>query len=148
MAFVFRLEKYLKLRRMEEERSKIELGKKISARSSKEEELKVAYQDVIKSSEDRLLRLTKGENLARLNPFFISEDMALGARKKREEELGKIQQEVDDLTAEFVKARGKVKSLENIRDKQEFVYRREMNRKEQNELDELHSIRKYGKKGL
>jgi hypothetical protein len=121
------------------------LGKKIMAQNEKQMELERITKDVYSASEEKILMLTQGEKVAKMIPFFVGEDMATAARKKRESDLIAIGEKIGELTGDFVKIRGKVKSLENIRGKRQSAYQRMENRKEQNELEELYNIRKSGK---
>lgn len=134
--FKFKLEGLLKVRKFNEERIKTELGHLQVMLENKKKE--IANEEKILGdsfgAQDALLRGGVNGNEIRFFPMYIE-----GKRQKIEqlkEELAGISEAVEEKREEWVKARGDVKVIDRLKEKELLAYKKEMNKKENKKLEE------------
>ncbi|MCR9205933.1 MAG: flagellar export protein FliJ [Halobacteriovoraceae bacterium] len=147
--FKFKLEGLLKLRHFKEEQLKVELGKinsdiqKTKARIIElEDHMKNAYE----SQEDILSTNTTGQ-MARFFPYFIQakrEDI-----KNQENLLYSLERRYQLKLKEVSIAMGEAKVISKMKDKEKDTWKKEKDKKEQAEIEEVISMRrKFKEEGL
>jgi flagellar FliJ protein len=129
--FNFNLEKILQLRQFKEEECKLELGKAISLLNSIENKIKETAVKKHSAARERFN-----------NPLeMLSWDKYIVRLEKEAEALANqaAQQEivVEEKRTLYMEAQKNLKTLENLKEKKQKLYRREMLKNEINEVDDL-----------
>jgi len=135
--FKFKLDGLLKVREFKEKKLKTELGEILSEIHEVENNISQMMKEIdetYKSQEDFLASPTTGE-MAQFFPQFIKnrkEDI-----KNKENLLFALQKRYDAKLVELAQAKGQVKVIENLKDKKKTEHKKEIEKKQQEELDEF-----------
>lgn len=134
--FKFKLEAVLKLRRLEEEKCKMEVGR-LQVAINKYEDMILDNNESIKISYDSHEEaLEKGMSAQELqfHPYFVSGKKAhIDAIQA---EIRRLEYEKKRKVEELSMLRGKVKVFEKMREKELSKFKKEANKKEYMELEE------------
>lgn len=139
--FKFKLEGLLKLRHFKEEKLKVELGRinrdiqRTKGRISElEEHIKNAY-----ASQEKVMETSTAGQMARFFPYFIQakrEDI-----KNQENLLFSLERKYQAKLREVSIAMGESKVISNMKDKELEGWKKEKEKKEQAEIEEVLSMR-------
>jgi flagellar FliJ protein len=140
--FKFKLDGLLKVREFKEKKLKTELGEILTEIQEVEESISVMHRDIedsYKSQEDFLKSPTTGQ-MAQFFPRFIKtrkDDI-----KNKENLLFALQKRYQNKLQELAAAKGQVKVIENLKDKKKTEHKKEIEKKQQEELDEFVILKK------
>lgn len=147
--FKFKLEGLLKLRHFKEEQLKVELGKinsDIQRTKSRIAELEDHVKNAYKSQEEVFTSSTNAQ-MARFFPYFIQakrEDI-----KNQETLLYSLERKYQLKLKEVSVAMGEAKVISNMKDKEKESWKKEKEKKEQADIEEVISMRrKFKEEGL
>lgn len=134
--YKFKLEAVLKMRRLNEDKVKMEIGRlnvKINQYKDMISEHESAIADAYQSQESELPAGLNGQEL-RFHPYFVE-----GKRthiRMIQAEINMLQDELDKKYEDLKKRRGEVKVLENMKEKDHKAYKKHLNKKIQENLEE------------
>lgn len=143
--FHFKLNGLLKVREFKEKRIKIELGevlKEITQVENDIEKLNKDIDDTYKAQED-LMKDPSAGKMIQFFPYFIQ-----GKKehiKVKENELYALKKKYERKVSELAEARGEVKVLENFKDKKKTEWRKEYDKKIQEDMEEFVMLRHNSK---
>jgi flagellar FliJ protein len=139
--FKFKLEGLLKLRHFKEEQLKVELGlinTEIQKTKNRISELQSHVEEAYNSQEASLKGSSDGR-LARFFPYFIQakkEDI-----KANENLLYSLERKYQQKLKEVSQAMGESKLIHNMKDKAKESWKKEKNKKEQEDIEEILHMR-------
>jgi flagellar protein FliJ len=142
MAFRFSLEAVLRLRRSYEQRERLRLlalSSAIARLRTALEETKIEEQRVVQRQQESLAAGTSG---AELHLLQISLGQQAERRRIIQEQIVRVEQQVEAQQLAYREAQKNRKILENLRDRQLSIYELEQNRREQQALDDLFNMRR------
>ncbi len=140
--FNFKLNGLLKVREFKEKRIKIELGEILKDISKVENDIEKMNKDIdetYKAQED-LMKDPSAGKMIQFFPYFIQ-----GKKehiKVKENELYGLRKKYERKVAELAEARGEVKILENFKDKKKTEWRKEYDKKIQEDMEEFVMLRR------
>ncbi len=140
--FKFKLDGLLKVREFKEKKLKTELGEILTEINSVELNIKGMLKDIDETyaaQEEFLASPTSGQ-MAQFFPQFIktrNEDI-----KNKENLLYALQKRYQAKLQELARAKGEVKVIDNLKEKKKAEHRKEIQKKEQAELDEFVILKK------
>lgn len=140
--FKFKLEGLMKIRKFKEEQLKVELGKinqEIMVVKNRIAELHTHIKDAYTSQEATLKSQADGQ-LARFFPYFIQakrEDI-----KNQENLLYSLEKKYQKKLQEVSKAMGETKIIDGMKEDQKDKWKKENEKKEQENIDEVLSMRR------
>jgi len=143
--FKFKLEGLLKLRHFKEEQLKVELGKinqEILAVKNRIDDLKAHIDETYQSQEKVFSEGSDGQ-FAKFFPYYIQakrEDI-----KNQENLLYSLNKRYERKLQDVSKAMGESKVIHQMKDKEKVSWKKEAEKKEQSEIDELLSMRRIYK---
>lgn len=143
--FKFKLDGLLKVREFKEKKIKIELGEILKEISSMEQMIKVAndaIEETYKAQEDFLKDSASG-GVLQFFPQFINSKKA--DIKNKELKLVQLRESYSLKIKELSVARGEVKIMENFKTKKHTEWKKERNKKELDNIEEIISIRRNSK---
>jgi flagellar FliJ protein len=140
--FDFKLAALLKLREFKEKKVKVELGDIVKMMVEIRDQIEQTNKDIDEGylSQEKVLSKTTNVRPIQFYAYFFE-----GKRNKiieLEKELKKLEVVYEEKRKELATARGEVKVIENLRDKQEILYQKKYEKKLQENLEELASIRR------
>ncbi len=145
--FNFKLESLLKIRKLKEKVEEIELAK-ISKEINHHKDLLVKYNNELSLIYDYYEKSTQS-----LNSVKVLQDFPFAIDKKRlsiaeeERKIDKLNIKYNDQVKKFNLARGETKIIQKIKEKDFLKHKKLINKKEEEDLEELFRIRKnYNKK--
>lgn len=134
--FKFKLDGLLKIRKFKEETHKIELGKVIKEINRLKDEITQLNKDIevgYQSQENVLKESTDGK-LAQFYPYFFQSKWE--HIKARENEIYSLERKLERMMREMEQIMADVKVIENLKDKKIEDYKKELNKKELEKIDE------------
>lgn len=144
--FHFKLNGLLKVREFKEKKIKIELGEILKEITRIENEIEKLHKDIdetYKAQED-LMKDPSAGKMIQFFPYFIQ-----GKKehiKVKENELYALRKKYERKVQELAEARGEVKVLENFKDKKKTEWRKEYDKKIQEDMEEFVMLRHNMKK--
>lgn len=141
----FRLEHVLRLREFDEKKAKLELGNvigRISAVNIEIEEAKNQIKACNLEFNDFLSETRKVQDII-IFPFIMDELQKKINKKK--EDLISLNKELEEKKNNLKIAEGKLKVIEKLKENQYEKFKKEIDKKYRNEVDD-HTIMKYGEK--
>ncbi|MDR0322878.1 MAG: flagellar export protein FliJ [Treponema sp.] len=133
--FKFSLEKVLQLRKFREEECKLALGQAISILNKIENDIKEIAQKRHNAAQSRFSNIAD----------FVSWDNYIlrleQETEKLAEQAAKAEMTVEEKRALYLEAQKDFKVMENLKDKRQKEYRREMLNAQMNEIDDLTAAR-------
>jgi flagellar FliJ protein len=147
--FKFKLDGLLKVREFKEKKVKIELGEILKEISAVEENIASAnasIDETYKAQEVFMSDSSSSGQMLQFFPLFIQgkrEDI-----KNKENLLWSLNKKYEKKILELATARGEVKVMEKFKEKKQSEYTHEKNKKEQEAIDEIISIRRSYAKDL
>ena len=146
--FKFKLDGLLKVREFKEKKIKIELGeilKEIEETKEKIAKAKVDIEECYKAQEE-FINEPAAANMVQFFPQFIeakTEDY-----KAQENILFSLEKKYEQKRHELATAKGEVKVIDNLKEKEELQFNKEKEKKLQESIDELTQIKKYRERNL
>lgn len=139
--FKFKLEGLLKLRKFKEEQLKVELGVINTEVSAVKTRIKQIYKDIEEAyrAQEKTIGGANGQ-FARFFPYFIQakrEDL-----KAQENLLYSMEKKYQRKLDEVSKAMGETKVISKMKENGKEKWKKDMEKKEQENIDELLSMRK------
>lgn len=145
--FKFKLDALLKLREFKEKKIKVELGEIVQEIVRIKEDLKRTHWDLDEGyiSQEKLLKSSTQARPVQFYAYYFD------SKRNKIKELEKalvIQEELyENKRQELAKARGDVKVIERLKDKKEIEHNKAYEKKQQENLEELASIRRQMQAG-
>jgi flagellar export protein FliJ len=142
MAFEFPLESVLNFRRSVEHQQQLRLR----AAQERLEQVRHwiarmdSHQDALRAAQSH--QLGAGTTFAELHFSVQCESQLLGQRRELERQLAALQQLHEQLRQAFQKARRERETLEDLRQQQLLIYKKETARREQRRVDDLFLMRR------
>lgn len=139
MAFSFRFESVLNVRRIRQDEVKAELGKLIGRREELQQKKKYVLSQIEVAMDD-----IRSEQTFRIADFKSRQHHLDNLRSllgKTEKEIQDIDKEIDETKIRLAEAMKQVKVMERLRDRKKEEYLRLMDKKHQKFLDEIASQR-------
>ena len=146
--FKFKLDGLLKIREFKEKKVKLELGSiltEIESVKSRIQKDQTEIEECYNAQEEFLSSPSSGQ-MAQFFPQFI--------QTKREDQkaqgniLRSLERQYEDKLGELAKAKGEVKVIDKLKDKDETAFNKKKAKKFQETLDEYTMIKKYREKQL
>ena len=134
--FKFNLEKILQIRKFKEEECKIFLGQAISVLNMIENQIK---ETALKHHNASIQRFNNSAEIMSWNTYILRLEQEA---EKLSGQAAQAQLVVEEKRELYLEALKDLKALEKLREKQQKEYRREMLKKEMNEVDELTAARR------
>jgi len=134
--FAFNLEKILQIREFKEEECKLALGLAISALNKIENEIKITALMKHNALNERFKDTDEAQSW---DVYILRLDQEA---EKLAEQAAKAQLVVEEKRAVYLEALKDLRAIENIKEKQQKAYRKEMLNAQMNEVDELTATRK------
>ena len=134
--FKFKLRAVLKMREFKEKKIEIELGKILARIHQVKNEIMNLKKDIAEAydSQERVMKQPLKAKTLEFYPYYIrsKHDHILA----REKTLETLDVEYQNKIREMQLARGEVKTIDNMKDRQFQEYRREYHKKEQQNIEE------------
>lgn len=146
--FKFKLDGLLKVREFKEKRIKVELGeilKDIEQTKANIDKAKLDIEECYKAQED-FLNEPAGASMVQFFPQFIeakTEDY-----KAQENILYSLQRKYEEKRRELAEAKGDVKVIENLKEKNKTAFEKSTEKKRQEDIDELMQAKRHREKLL
>lgn len=142
MKFKFSLEKVLRHRHLQEslsQRDFLEAQNSLNEEIRKLDEMVQVKEDSLKQRNE-LIQTTQtwSQSVEQINLFLQGQDLRIQRQNQRLKEFEKV---VEDKREILRKASVEVKIVEKLKEKKLEEFKREMDRKEQNDIDELTALR-------
>lgn len=134
--YKFRLEALLKVRRLEEDQCKMEIGRlqvQITNLKDKIKEHNFSITSAYQSQEEALKGGVTGQEIG-FYSYMVEGNIA--SIKLIENNIKKLEENVSELYQELSQYRAKVKVLENMKEKDRLKYKKALNKKEQEKIEE------------
>ena len=146
--FKFKLDGLLKVREFKEKKIKIELGEILREITAVEDKIAAAEKAIVETYEaqETFMKDSSTAHMIQFFPYFIQgkkEDI-----KNKQNLLWALKKKYDVKIEELAVARGEVKVMENFKDKMKTEWTKEKNKKEQESIEEILTMRSNGSKGL
>lgn len=146
--FKFKLDGLLKVREFKEKKIKIELGEILKEIAAVEEHIAEANRaiDQTYADQEAVMKDPTAGQMLQFFPYFIQgkkEDI-----KNKESLLWALRKKYDKKIEELASARGEVKIMENFKEKKKNEWTKERNKKEQEAIEEIITMRNNGSKGI
>lgn len=140
--FKFKLEGLLKLRRFDEQRVKLEIGQIVSEIQNTKERIAKLKADIEEAYEARdvELRGSVSGQFLQFFPMFVKgkeEDI-----NNNESLLHALERKYQAKLLELNEARGKVKVVENLKEKEFTKFKKEWNKKQEEKIQDILMMRK------
>lgn len=134
--FKFKLDALLKVRKLKEDQCKMEIGRLQVQRQSKLEEIKRQNLGIDKAYGDQETTVSQGAKGLdlRFYPYFMQ-----GKRtniRLLEQEIAMLDREIDEKNKELIQHRANVKVLDSMKEKHKEQYKKALNKKIDNDLEE------------
>ncbi len=142
MAFRFSLQALLRLRRSYEQRERLRLlalASAIARLRTLLEEISSEQQRIFQTQQESLVAGTSGAELHLLQSSLV---LQVEKQKTLQEQIRRVEQQLDAQKLAYREAQKNRKILENLRDRQLEIYELEQNRREQQALDDLFNMRR------
>ncbi|MFA6238988.1 MAG: flagellar export protein FliJ [Bacteriovorax sp.] len=142
--FKFKLEGLLKVREFKEKKIKIELGQILKEIREVEDKIALANKaiDETYAAQEVFMKDPSAGNMIQFFPYFIQgkkEDI-----KNKESLMWALKKKYEQKVADLAIARGEVKVMENFKEKKKDEYTRKQNKKEQEAIEEILTMRTNG----
>ncbi|OUR96198.1 flagellar export protein FliJ [Halobacteriovorax marinus] len=140
--FKFKLDGLLKVREFKEKKLKIELGEILKEITSTEDYVKTLVSNIeetYKAQEEFLSSPTAGE-MIKFFPRFI--EIKKEEIKNKKNLIYSLQKKFDQKQTELGVARGEVKVIENLKEKKTTEYKKKLDKKHLESVEELNQIRR------
>lgn len=140
--FNFKLEALLKLREFNEQKVKTEVGKVLREISDIKKKMK-GIEDSIKETyqaQEEVMKQPNDAHMLKFFPFYLksrSEDL-----KVQEGLLKKTNEKYEELLQELKKARGEVKVLDNMKAREKNKFKKNRNKKESENIEDILNLRR------
>lgn len=146
--FNFKLDGLLKVREFNEKKIKIELGEILKEINELEDKVLFANKSIDETYEAQevAMRDVSSGRMMQFFPYFIQgkkEDI-----KNKETLLWALRKKRGEKIAELATARGQVKIMENFKERKKGEWKKEKNKKEMEEIEEILVMRTNGAGGL
>lgn len=134
--FKFRLEAILKLKKMEEEKVKMDIGKIQFQINTREQQVAIEHQEIelaYSTHQAELAKGLKGDEIT-FHPYFVE-----GKKKKigiLENEIKELNTKKEELLVKLGQARAQTKVYSEMKDKEKSKYRKEINKKQEENIEE------------
>lgn len=143
--FHFKLNGLLKVREFKEKKIKIELGEILKEISQVENDIIKMNKDIDETyqAQEDLMKDPSAGKMIQFFPYFIQ-----GKKehiKVKENELYALRKKYERKVEELAEARGEVKILENFKDKKKTEWRKEYDKKIQEDMEEFVMLRHNSK---
>ena len=140
--FKFKLEGLLKLRKFDEQRVKLEIGQIVSEIQKVKDRIEQLHQDINEAYKARDIELKENVSGQFLHffPMFLKgkqEDI-----ENNESLLFALQRKYDAKIAELNEVRGKVKVVENLKEKELDKHKKMVNKKEEEKIQDILLMRR------
>ncbi|TNF01000.1 MAG: flagellar export protein FliJ [Deltaproteobacteria bacterium] len=145
--YKFKLQGLMKLREFKEKRVKLELGEIVSEIQNLKDEITAIEKQIDEAYESFHATSKNGADgkFLQFYPFYIQgkrEDI-----KNKENLIYSLERRMEVKRKELSEARGEVKVLENLREKEFTAWKKETMKKAQEDIDDLMTIRRNLEKG-
>ncbi|PIK13853.1 flagellar export protein FliJ [Halobacteriovorax sp. JY17] len=140
--FKFKLDGLLKVREFKEKRLKVELGEILTQIQNVKDDIKRLNENIVETYEAQetfLADPTSGD-MVKFFPRFIKTKKA--DIQNKENLLYALQKKFDQKQVELGTARGEVKVIENLKEKKSTEHKKKVEKKFQENIDELVQIRR------
>ena len=140
--FKFKLSGLLKVREFKERSLKVELGGILTQITEAEEEiekLKMNIEETYEAQEAFLADPAAGDMIKFFPKFIETKNLAIDNQNNL---IYALRKKFDQKQSELGKARGEVKVIENLKEKKETEYKKKLDKKYQEGIDELVQIRR------
>lgn len=140
--FKFKLNGLLKVREFKERALKVELGgilKQINAAEDEITNLKQNIEDTYQAQEAFLAEPAAGDMIKFFPKFIETKNLAID---NQENLIYALKKKFEQKQLELGKARGEVKVIENLKEKKQTEYKKKIEKKHQENVDELVQIRR------
>lgn len=140
--FKFKLNGLLKVREFKERTLKVELGQILKQINGAEEEilkLKKDIQETYEAQETFMADPSAGEMIKFFPKFIETKNSAID---NQENLIYALKKKFDFKQKELATARGEVKVIENLKEKKQTEYKKKLEKKHQENVDELVQIRR------
>ena len=146
--FKFKLDGLLKVREFKEKKVKIELGEILKEIEQTKSNIAKAKQDIDEcyKAQEEFISKPAAATMVQFFPQFIeakTEDY-----KAQENILFSLEKRYEQKRLELAGAKGEVKVIENLKEKEETKFTKEKEKKLQETIDELTQIKKYRERNL
>ena len=148
MKYKFKSEGLLKLRKFKEHKEKVELGKLNKAILKTKENIDQAREEIKRAYEGGQVALEEGDKNYSLHfyPAFIRRSQTY--IKQQEDHLKGFQEELEKKTQKFVQLRSEVKLVEKWKEKDFLKFKREHQKKVENEIEDIIMAREIHEKSF
>jgi flagellar FliJ protein len=140
--FKFKLDGLLKVREFKERALKVELGQILKQINEAEDEiirLKKNIEETYEAQESFLAEPAAGDMIKFFPKFIETKNLAID---NQENLIFALKKKFDQKQNELGKARGEVKVIENLKEKKQTEYKKKLDKKHQENVDELVQIRR------
>ena len=145
--FEFKLEALLKMRRLEEEKCKLEIGRaqvELAKVKDKLAQNEKDIEDFYADQEEKLARDHISASQLQLMPYLVTGRKA--SHKELEKEIAEKEESLKEFYEELTQLRAAVKVLETLREKEEIAFKKMRNKKIEADIEEQFIIQnKFGK---
>ncbi|WP_372651229.1 flagellar export protein FliJ [Halobacteriovorax sp.] len=140
--FKFKLDGLLKVREFKEKRLKVELGEILTQVQNVKDEIKKLNENIVETYEaqEQFLSDPSGGDMVKFFPRFIKTKKA--DIKNKENLLFALEKKFEQKKTELGVARGEVKVIENLKEKKSTEHKKKVEKKFQDDVDELVQIRR------
>jgi flagellar protein FliJ len=141
--FKFKLDGLLKVREFREKKLKLELGeimKEINSLKELNKELNNAISEAYRGQE-QLLADSTGAKMLEFFPFFI--EAKKEHIKNNENLIYSLQRKYEQKVHELTVAMGEVKVIDNLKDKEQTEYKKEADKKYQQDIEDLLHMKRH-----
>jgi flagellar FliJ protein len=134
--FKFKLEALLKVRKLKEDQCKMEIGRLQVERQKRVDDIQRQNEGIGQAYQDQEATINQGASGldVQFYPYFVE-----GKRSNiriLEDEISKLDELIKDKTQELAKLRGDVKVLDSMKDKHKEQYKKDLNKKIDQDLEE------------
>ena len=134
--FKFKLEALLKVRKLKEDQCKMEIGRLQVERQKRIDDIKKQHEGIGQAFSDQEASLTRGASGLDLQfyPYFVQGKRA--NIQVLESEIKKLDEIIKQKTSELAKLRGDVKVLDSMKEKHQTEYKKKLNKKIDQDIEE------------
>lgn len=140
--FKFKLDGLLKVREFKEKRLKVELGEILTQIQNVKDEIKKLNDNIVETydAQEAFLADPSSGDMVKFFPRFIKTKKS--DIKNKENLLFALEKKFDQKQVELGVARGEVKVIENLKEKKSTEHKKKVEKKFQEDVDELVQIRR------
>ncbi len=141
--FKFKLDGLLKVREFKEKKIKLELGELLKEIEEAKNNIKKAQKDIEEcyAAQEEFMNQPAAGNMVQFFPQFVEAKRA--DQKAQENILLSLNRQYDQKVQELAKAKGEVKVIDNLKEKQSNIHKKHLEKVLQESIDELTMIKKY-----